>query len=475
MHRRLIAAAGGSQRLWAIVLLAGVLAASDADLSTVGAVAGELERHLHISDVQVGLLVTATALVGALATVPAGNLADRMPRVPLLAGSLLLWAVAMLVGAASTSYTMLLLSRIGLGLVMATVGPVLASLSGDLFAAQERARVFGWIQAGELGGAAFGLVAGGAIAGIVSWRASFIVLSVPALVLAVGLWRKLPEPARGGGGNLVADPVATKSRAPAPAGLRDAVRRRGIRPDPEHVLTEDPVSMSLPRAIAYVLSVPSNRTLIIASALGYFFFTGVQTFAVVLLEHRFGVSQTAASGLIGLAAGGAVLGVLAGGRIADACVRAGHLSARVSVAAAAYAVAVLLLIPALLTSRVAVAVPLFFLGAAAVTAANPPLDAARLDVMPDRLWGRAEAARTVLRQTATAIAPVAFGLTSDLLGGTGGGSALVGARQSRGDLHDTFLVMLTMLVLSAAALTAGRRRFVRDVATAAESRAPHVA
>ncbi|MBV8991400.1 MAG: hypothetical protein JO372_22805, partial [Solirubrobacterales bacterium] len=70
--RSLTDALGGERRAWAIVLLASTLAISDADLATVGAVAGELERHLRISDTQVGLLATATALVGALATVPVG-------------------------------------------------------------------------------------------------------------------------------------------------------------------------------------------------------------------------------------------------------------------------------------------------------------------------------------------------------------------------------------------------------------------
>lgn len=470
MHR-LSAALGGERRAWAVVLLAVSLAISDADLATVGAVAGELERHLGISDVQVGVLATATAVVGALATVPVGSLTDRVPRVPLLTVSVVLWAGAMVVSAASTSYEMLLFSRMALGVVTATSGPTVASLMGDLFPAAERATVYGWIQSGELAGAGFGLVAGGAIAGISSWRISFLVLAVPAILLALGLRLRLPEPPRGGAGHLVADP----GTAPAGPGAEDdrvrtGVRQEGPRPDPARILRGDPAQLSLAAAVRYVLSIPSNRMFILASALGYFFFTGVQTFAVVLVEKRFGVGQTAASGLIAVVAVGAVLGVLVGGRLADRRIDRGHLSARVSVSAGCYAMAVAMLIPALIAHRLVVALPFFFLGAAAVTAANPPLDAARLDVVPALMWGRAEGVRTFLREVATALAPIAFGLLSVLLGSEGNlGSVVSGSQGSHGDLNGTFLIMLVTLVLSGLILARGRRGFPRDVATAAAS------
>jgi MFS family permease len=470
---RLTVALGGERRAWAIVLLASSLAISDADLATVGAVAGELERHLHISNVQVGLLATATALTSAIATVPVGALTDRVPRVPLLTASVLLWAVAMVVSAASTSYPMLLTSRMALGLVTATGGPTLASLTGDLFPAVERAKVYGWILSGELAGGAIGLVAGGAIAGVISWRASFAMLALPALLLAWGLRRRLPEPERGGAGQLMPEDGEVAAGDDDEELLREKVRDHGIEPDPDLILRQDPAALSLPRAVRYILSVPTNRVLIVASALGYFFFTGVQTFAVVLLEHRFGVSQTAASGLIGLVAIGSVAGVLVGGRVADARVRHGHLSARVSVAAVSYLLAVASLGAALITPVLIVALPFFLLGAAAVSAANPPLDAARLDVMPARLWGRAEGVRTLLRQTATALAPLAFGFLADLLGSDRhAGSLLAGAANTRGDLHTTFLIMLGTLALSGLILARGRGRFVRDVATAAAAGEP---
>jgi len=57
------------------------------------------------------------------------------------------------------------------------------------------------------------------------------------------------------------------------------------------VLHTDPTGMSLWSAARYVLSIRTNRVLILVSALGYFFFSGLRTFAVGFLRDRFGVGQ----------------------------------------------------------------------------------------------------------------------------------------------------------------------------------------
>lgn len=48
----------------------------------------------------------------------------------------------------------------------------------------------------------------------------------------------------------------------------------------------------------YVLSVRTNVVLIIASSLGYFFFSGLRTFAIVFAKARFGLGQGEASLLL---------------------------------------------------------------------------------------------------------------------------------------------------------------------------------
>src|SRR5204862_3785074 len=95
------------------------------------AVAPQLESSLHINNTDIGLLSTVSLLVGALFVIPVGFLVDRVKRMPLLSGSIVLWSVASLASAFAGSYSTLLITRLALGAVTATAGPAIASLSSD--------------------------------------------------------------------------------------------------------------------------------------------------------------------------------------------------------------------------------------------------------------------------------------------------------------------------------------------------------
>lgn len=486
---------GGPARLRVVVLLACVLALDSADKATVGAVAAQLERDMHIGNTQIGLLVTVSTAVAALATLPVGMLTDRVNRVHLLSAAILVWSLVMLISGASTSYDMLLLTRLGLGAVGATATPAVASLTGDLFPAAERGRIFGFILSGELVGAGLGFVVSGDVAGILNWRYAFWALAIPGLVLTVVLVRLLPEPSRGGQSRLVVgaedldaavDPrrqdageqrTLESDEGPDPGEddediVEEEVRAEHVRPHEDLVLHEDPTDRSLWWAVRYVLSIRTNRVLILASALGYFFFSGLRTFAVVFVRGRFDVGQSAASSLLFLVGLGAVGGVLLSGRFADGLIRRGHLVARPVVAGVSYIVAAVLFVPGLLIPAFLAAAPILFLAASGLGGANPPLDSARLDLVHFRLWGRAESVRTVLRTCLEAVAPLTFGFVSTLFGGEG---ASFGEPKSNGPavglaLEHTFLVMLLPLVAAGVLLCVrARQTYPRDVATAIAS------
>src|SRR2546421_8821920 len=192
---------GGAERTRVVVLLASVLALSSADAATVGASATQLRHALHIHNTDIGLLVTVTSLVAAIASLPFGVLADRVRRTWTLGGAIVLWGGAMIWSATVSSFGELLLARVFLGGVTAAAGPLVASLVGDYFPAYERGRIYGCILAGELAGAGIGFAVTGDIAAL-SWRAAFVILAIPALVLAWLVFR-LPEPRRGGRDALV--------------------------------------------------------------------------------------------------------------------------------------------------------------------------------------------------------------------------------------------------------------------------------
>jgi MFS family permease len=394
----------------------------------------------------------------------------------------------MLASAAVSSFGSLLLVRLFLGGVTAAAGPAVASLVGDYFPAGERGKIYGYILSGELIGAGVGFVITGDVSAL-SWRAAFVVLALPAFGLA-WLVAGLPEPARGGASRLNPGAARIIGRGqfgkqrrsegseetavpwPPQPGLeaeseekveatdaQQVAQQRGIEADPNLVLRRDPRTMRIGPVVRYVLSIRTNVILVVSSACAYFFLAGVETFGLEFARGQYRVGQVVASMLMLVVGGGAVVGVLVGGRVGDSLVRRGHLNGRITVSGVAALLTVALFVPALVTSSLLTAIPYVTAAAFFLTAQNPPLDAARLDIMPPLLWGRAEGIRTFLRTGAQALAPLLFGGLSDLLGGGHGG------------LRTTFIIMLAPLTASGVILLRARRTYPSDVATAAASTA----
>ena len=486
---------GGPARARVVTLFGAVLALSSADAATVGAVAPQLEHALHIGNAKVGLLSSISLLVGAVFVVPVGVLVDRIRRVPVLSISIVLWSVASLASAFAGSYSSLLLSRLALGAVTATAGPSIASLTGDYFPARERGRVWSYILVGEAVGTAAGFIVSGFVASALTWRAAFVLLAIPGFFLARTLWQTVPEPARGGQSRL--EPGAMDLHTPTPASAHpdvdrqsdepeepsrphdeaawDEAQRRGVKPDPRLVLREDPRALGLWRAVRYILSIPTNAFLIAGSALGYFFFAGIQTFALLFVRGQYHVDQATSDLGLGLLVVGGVVGTLVSGQVTDMLLRRGFLAARVWIPAVCYLGAALVLIPGILGTHFYPSVWFDVAGMALISAANPPLDAARLDIMPSGLWGRAESTRTFVRSITQALAPLAFGALADVIAGIvpvqtppGTHPGLVSPSAARG-LEISFFIMLASLATAGVFLYRATRTYATDVATAAAS------
>jgi MFS family permease len=454
----LTTALGGRERTRVIVLLASALALASADTATVGASAIQLRHDLHINNTDVGLLVSVTSLVAAAASLPLGVLADRVTRTRMLGAAIVLWGIAMIWSASVSTFGHLLLARVFLGGVTAAAGPTIASLVGDWFNSAERGRIYGYILSGELIGSAIGFAVTGGVAAL-SWRAAFVILALPAFVLG-WLVFKLPEPARGGRSALPSDRPSDAADAAEDGDeqITDAqriARERGIEPDPALVLTGDPQRMRLSEAIRYVLSIKTNVALILASASGYFFLAGVQTFGVEFVTKQYGVAQVLSGAVLLVVGAAGVVGVLAGGTIGDYLLHRGYLNGRILVAAIAGTAAVFLFVPAIISRSALTALPYISLAALALSAQNPPIDAARLDIVHPLLWGRAEGIRTFLRTAAQAFAPLLFGAVSDYVFGGG-----------RAALQWTFTIMLLPLAASAYFLYTALRTYPQDVASA---------
>jgi MFS family permease len=466
---------GGRARLRVVAVLACVLAVASADQGALSATADQIQRYFGISKTDLGLLGTITIGISAAATLPFGIFVDRVTRTRLLGWTVVVWAAAMVVSGTATSFRYLLLARVALGVVVAVAFPAAASLIGDYFPPGERARIYGYVLTGELIGTGLGIALAGAASSVFgTWRAAMFALALPAVAVA-WLVLRLPEPARGGASRmpagqreiLSADRVAQGAGPDCPQTddgpgddgkdlAKQEVRDQRIPPHPDLVLRRDPLRMPLPAAVRYVLRIRTNVIAIVAGALGYFFFYGLRFFGIEFVQRHYGIGRGAAFLLVFVLGIGAVAGAVAGGRVADRMLRHGRVNARIVVPSVTFIAAALLLAPALVTTSILLAGALFFVGAFAFAASNPPLDASRLDIVPGRLWGRAESVRSVFRGGLEAAAPVTFGLVADDLFGGRGDSGL----------RDTFLLMLLPLVISGLILLMAMRTYPRDVATA---------
>jgi MFS family permease len=372
----------------------------------------------------------------------------------------------------------LLVVRVFLGAMAAAAAPTIATLVGDFFPPQARARAYGTILGGELVGVAVGFLLSAEISVALGWRWSLYLTSTLGIAVTALIWFFLIEPARGsqswirfgqqdipdphqnsGGGREQSESSPRQTEMDAADqndGTRPETLARDFRVQPRSdlVLEEEPAHWPLRRVMHYLLHVPTYVLLIIASTLGYYFFAGVRAFAMLYLTQHFHVARGFAVWLAAIVGAGALAGVLTGGRISERLLDRGRIDARIIVPGLALLIAAVFLGPGVVIGNAYIGIPLLTLGFGALAAANPPIDAARLDVVPSALWGRGEAGRMSLRGLLEGGAPILFGAISDLLGGGGKG------------LEWTFLIMLCPLLVAASLAIPASRTYQRDVATA---------
>jgi MFS family permease len=206
---------------WALILVVLTQAMSMVDRQILAILLPRIKADLHVGDAEMGLLYgTVFALFYALFSLPLGRLADTWLRNRLLSVSILGWSAMTALGGMASSFGLLAVSRLGVGIGEASVQPAGMSLLSDYFPKQRRGLVsaaFGAAIALGLGGA---LWLGGATAdwwdslyspgtapfGFKGWQAAFIVAALPGLILAILLWA-MPEPERGAADDLPPPPV----------------------------------------------------------------------------------------------------------------------------------------------------------------------------------------------------------------------------------------------------------------------------
>src|SRR5205807_3258314 len=172
---------------FAVLVLFAINILNFYDRHVPGALVERMRREFHLSDMQIGLLGSAFIWLYAIMGVPLGRIADSGSRKKLLAWGLVVWASLTACAAIATNYTVLLFSRLGVGLGEATCAPAATSWLGDLFPAEKRARVLAVFMLGVPVGSALAAFFSGVIAQAHGWRAAMALAGAPALLLVPAL------------------------------------------------------------------------------------------------------------------------------------------------------------------------------------------------------------------------------------------------------------------------------------------------
>lgn len=134
----------------------------------------------------------------AIAGIPLGMLIDRVNRVRMLAILLTIWSGLTALCALASEFWWMLLARIGVGVAESGGTPANMSILCDYFSPAKRSRAFGIYYMAPHLGTIVGFALAGAVAAGFGWRAAFLLVGIPGLLLVLVLAKTIREPLRRG-------------------------------------------------------------------------------------------------------------------------------------------------------------------------------------------------------------------------------------------------------------------------------------
>ena len=161
-----------------------------------------LRNEFDLTSAQLSWLQTLLQIVLAVGTVPFGLLADRISRTRIIAAGVVFWSLATFLTGMAGTFAMLLVARALVGVGEAAYAPAAQSMISGAFSAEARARAQAVFAAGMLLGGTAGQALGGVVGQAFGWRPAFFFMGIPGLLLAVFVLR-LEEPPRGPRSELV--------------------------------------------------------------------------------------------------------------------------------------------------------------------------------------------------------------------------------------------------------------------------------
>src|SRR5215472_3240740 len=173
-----------SRRWWALGALALSVLVVALDLFVLTLALPTVSADLHASSGDLQWFVDSYSLVLAAALLPAGLLGDRIGRKRMLTGALVLFGIASLACAYSTSAGELIAARALLGLAAAVILPMSLAVLPVLFTAAERPRAIAAVGGATFLGYPIGPILGGWLLDHFWWGSVFLI-NIPVVVIAI--------------------------------------------------------------------------------------------------------------------------------------------------------------------------------------------------------------------------------------------------------------------------------------------------
>ena len=387
---------GGTRYAWYVVCVLLLLNVSSfIDRQVMALLVTPIKADLGISDTQMGLLLgTAFALTFALSGLLIGRLVDRGNRVAIIAWGVAAWSVMCTACGVANTFGQLFAARFGVGIGEATLSPSAASLIADYFPPEKLATAMSIFTSGVFIGAGLGYLIGGLVIEAVGnsapwnlplvgeirpWQRVFVLVGLPGMFLAL-LALTIREPRR------------TRSAA-------------------------SPVHAATPREVFAWLRRHSRAfsTFSVGVAVYATVNFGTAFWFPVFFERSHGWKP----GKVGLIMGGAtlvfgVVGVIAGGRLADWYRRRGREDGNLIVLIISAVVSILAGLPLYLTSSEPVLIAALIVTNVAAASPFGAALAAMQEMVPGTMRGQAAAILGILLNfVGLSLGPTAVGLLND--------------------------------------------------------------
>ena len=187
-----------AQRWYVAVMMCLVYTLSICDRYSISTVLEPIRRELHLSDANIAFLTgVSLAIFYVLFGFPLSWLIDRSSRRNIIGICLIAWSVLTAATGIARSYWQLLWARIGVGVGEAGGTPGANSMLSDFFPAARRPMALSVFALGAPIGAWLGSQVAGAIAYRLGWRAMFLALGIPGVLVGLLVLASIREPRRG--------------------------------------------------------------------------------------------------------------------------------------------------------------------------------------------------------------------------------------------------------------------------------------